>query len=63
MAKRSFHHELVLNQWMMGFFNGGTLQALKNRLGEDRHEGIDEDDQTKVFPRAAPKSVSYGSHQ
>ncbi len=49
MAKRSFHHELVLNQWMMGFFNGGTLQALKNRPGEDRHEGIDEDDQTRFF--------------
>jgi len=49
MAKRSFHQELVLNQWMMGFFQGGTLQALKNRLGEDRHEGIDEDGQTGFF--------------
>ncbi len=48
-AKRSFHHELVLNQWMMKFFKGGTLQALKNRLGEDRHEGIDEDGQTGFF--------------
>ena len=49
MAKRSFHHELVLNQWMMGFFKGGTLHALKNRLGEDRHEGIDQDGQTGFF--------------
>lgn len=49
MAKRSFHHELVLNQWMMGFFSGGTLPALKDRLGEDRHEGIDEDGQTGFF--------------
>lgn len=32
-AKPSFHQELVLNQWMMGFFKGGTLQAMKNRLG------------------------------
>lgn len=48
-AKRSFHHELVLNQWMMDFFTGGTLHALKNRLGEDRHEGIDEDGQTGFF--------------
>lgn len=47
--KRSFHHELVLNQWMMGFFKGGSLQALKNRLGEDRHEGINEDGQTDFF--------------
>jgi len=49
MAKRSFHQELVLNHWMMGFFKGGTLHALKNRLLEDRHEGIDEDGQTGFF--------------
>ena len=49
MAKRSFHKELVLNQWMMGFFKGGSLAALKSRLGEDRHEGIDEDGQTGFF--------------
>lgn len=49
MAKRSFHDELVLNQWMIGFFRGGGLQALKTRLGEDRHEGIDEDGQTGFF--------------
>jgi hypothetical protein len=49
MAKRSFHQELVLNQYMMGFFKGGNLAALKDRLGEDRHEGIDEDGQTGFF--------------
>jgi len=49
MSTHSFHKQLVLNQWMMGFFKGGTLQALKNRLGEDRHEGIDEDGQTGFF--------------
>ena len=47
--KRSFHQELVLNRWMLGFFKGGTLGALKMRLGDDRHEGIDEDGQTKFF--------------
>lgn len=47
--KRSFHQELVLNQWVLGFFKGGSLQALKCRLGEDRHEGLDEDGQTKFF--------------
>ncbi|MFZ2170921.1 MAG: hypothetical protein WAW61_14950, partial [Methylococcaceae bacterium] len=47
--KRSFHQELVLNQWMMSFFKGGTLHALKERLLEDRHEGIDEDGQTGFF--------------
>lgn len=46
---RNFHQQLVLNQWMMGFFKGGTLHALKNRLGEDRYEGIDEDGQTGFF--------------
>lgn len=48
-AKRSFHQELVLNRWMLGFFKGGTLGALKVRLGDDRHEGIDEDGQTLFF--------------
>ncbi|MDO9107061.1 MAG: DEAD/DEAH box helicase family protein [Methylovulum sp.] len=47
--KRSFHQELVLNQWMMRFFSGGTLHALKERLSEDRHEGIDEDGQSGFF--------------
>jgi hypothetical protein len=47
--KRSFHQELVLNQWMMSFFSGGTLHALKERLSEDRHEGIDEDGQSGFF--------------
>ena len=49
MPRHSFHQELVLNRWMMGFFKGGSLQALKNRLGEDRHEGIEEDGQTGFF--------------
>lgn len=49
MPKHSFHHELVLNRWMYGFFKDGTLAGLKHRLGEDRHEGIDEDGQTKFF--------------
>lgn len=47
--KRSFHQELVLNRWMLGFFKGGSISALKLRLGDDRHEGIDEDGQTKFF--------------
>ena len=49
MAKRSFHKELVLNQWIMRFFKGGTLNALKYRLGEDRHEGLEDDGQTGFF--------------
>lgn len=47
--KRSFHQELVLNRWVLGFFQGGQLSALKMRLGDDRFEGIDEDGQTKFF--------------
>ena len=39
--KRSFHQELVLNRWMRGFFQGGTLASLKQRIGDDRFEGID----------------------
>lgn len=47
--KRSFHQELVLHRWMLGFFKGGDLSILKVRLGDDRHEGIDEDGQSKFF--------------
>lgn len=47
--KRSFHQDLVLNRWVLSFFQGGTLAALKMRLGDDRHEGIDEDGQTLFF--------------
>jgi len=47
--KRSFHQDLVLNRWALGFFEGGTLAALKARLGDDRFEGVDEDGQTRFF--------------
>lgn len=47
--KRSFHQELVLNRWMLRFFNVEHLSALKLRLGDDRFEGIDEDGQTAFF--------------
>ncbi len=49
MSKHSFHQELVLNRWMYGFFKGGCLAELKKRLGEDQHEGIDDDGQTNYF--------------
>lgn len=48
-TKRSFHQDLVLNRWMLKFFNADKLAGLKLRLGEDRHEGIDADGQTKFF--------------
>ena len=47
--KRSFHQELVLNRWVLGFFQGGTLAALKTCLGDDRFEGIAEDGQTEFL--------------
>jgi len=47
--KRSFHQELVLNRWMLTFFNTEKLAGLKLRLGDDRHEGIDDDGQSKFF--------------
>jgi hypothetical protein len=27
--KRSFHQELVLNRWVLGFFQGGNLAVLR----------------------------------
>lgn len=49
MPHHSFHQELVLNRWMYRFFKDGTLAGLKHRLGDDHHEGIDDDGQTKFF--------------
>lgn len=47
--KRTFHQELVLNRWVLSFFHGGTLAAIKARIADDRFEGLDEDGQTKFF--------------
>ena len=47
--KRSFHQDLVLNRWLLGFFNGDNIQKLKVRLGEDRYEGLHEDGQSLFF--------------
>jgi len=47
--KRSFHQDLVLNRWLLGFFNGDNIQKLKLRLGEDRYEGLHEDGQSSLF--------------
>ncbi|HAT8797582.1 TPA: DEAD/DEAH box helicase family protein [Legionella pneumophila] len=49
MTKHGFHQELVLNRWIYRFFNGGCLAELKSRLSDNRHEGIEEDGQTKFF--------------
>jgi hypothetical protein len=46
---RSFHQELVLNHYMLRLFNCSNLNAIKDRLGEDRHEGIFEDGQSGFF--------------
>jgi hypothetical protein len=45
----SFHKQLILNRWMYRFFRNGNLQILKSRLGDDRHEGIEDDGQTRFF--------------
>jgi len=42
MTKLSFHKELILNQWVLSFFNGKSILDLKLRLGDSRLEGIDE---------------------
>lgn len=48
-VRRTFHQELVLNRWLLRFFKGDGLGALKDRLADARHEGIDEDGQTGFF--------------
>lgn len=48
-ARSSFHQDLVLNRWMLKFFNRDSIQKLKLRLGESRHEGFHDDGQTLFF--------------
>lgn len=47
--KRSFHQELVLNRWLLSLFNVERLQSFKERLGDDRFEGIHEDGHSQFF--------------
>ena len=48
-VKRSFHQELVLNRWLLSLFNASSLKAFKDRLGDDRFEGIDDDGNSHFF--------------
>lgn len=45
----NFHQQLVLKDWMHRFFRGDDLQKLKQRLGDDRYEGLAEDGQSRFF--------------
>ncbi len=49
MAKRTFHQDLILNGWALSLFNQANLEQFKQRLGDDRFEGLSEDGQTKFF--------------
>lgn len=44
----NFHQQLVLKNWMHRFFLGDDLKKLKQRLGDERYEGI-EDGHTLFF--------------
>jgi hypothetical protein len=50
---RTFHDDLVLNRWMLGFFFTTKLNPRQNhfreRLSHDRLEGFAEDGQTRFF--------------
>lgn len=48
--KENFHSKLVLNQWLLRFFHGGTFKALQERLKEPNLEGVDlETGHTRFF--------------
>lgn len=47
--KRTFHDNLILNRYLLSLFNQDSLEKFKQRLGDDRFEGIDNDGQTKFF--------------
>ena len=39
--KRTFHDNLILNRYLLSLFNQDNLEKFKQRLGDDRFEGID----------------------
>ena len=46
----NFHEHLILNRWLLSLFNQRDLHAFKERLGDDRFVGIDEETgQTRFF--------------
>ncbi|MEE3701086.1 DEAD/DEAH box helicase family protein [Mannheimia haemolytica] len=47
--KRTFHDNLILTRYLLSLFNQDNLEKFKQRLGDDRFEGIDNDGQTKFF--------------
>lgn len=47
MSSRTFHQDLILNQWVLSLFNQTDLKAFKARLGDN--EGIHADGQTEFF--------------
>ena len=44
---RTFHQDLILNQWALSLFNQNDLAQFKQRLGDQ--EGINQDGQTQYF--------------
>ncbi|MGX2957487.1 DEAD/DEAH box helicase family protein [Ursidibacter arcticus] len=44
---RTFHQDLILNQWVLSLFNQQDLAQFKQRLGDK--EGINQDGQTQYF--------------
>ena len=43
---RTFHQDLILNQWVLSLFNQQDLKAFKDRLGDK--EGIASDGQSII---------------
>jgi hypothetical protein len=52
----NFHHQLVLKNWMHRFFRGDDLQKLKERLGDDSYEGIEDGHTLKEKAKGKVKS-------
>ncbi len=51
MAKnnRTFHDELILNQWLLSIFQQKDIQGFKQRFNNDRYETLDDNGHTGFF--------------
>ena len=55
----NFHDHLILNRWLLSLFNQRDLHAFKERLGDDRFVGIDEETGQKRFFEQLNNSIFH----
>lgn len=59
MTRHSFHDELVLNKWALSYFKDGTINSLRDRIGDDRFSEVDENGHTEFCNELLNNLISF----